>query len=362
MSAVPLLPDAAGGAGLLLAAVYGTSGVAKLREPASTESAFHELRLPRWLITARAPMLLGPAEIALAAALVLLPWPWYWVPAVAALLLAIVYTVLIVRALGFDVPVTCGCFGKLGQGAVTRLTVVRNLVLVALGVVTVVDAATEGSVIRRLVDGPGVWAWAAVLVAAVALTWLIGGSAQPAAAQGAPAGSAGRPQDGGHGEEDESMELEYLRQPIPYLAVKGDDGPILLRDLAREKAQLVLWVSLGCGSCQDALGRAERFAEEFPQVGVLVVTTTPTAADDPLRPDGVTVAYDENQQLRTMFELHATPSALLMGADGLMAGGPVAGGPASLEFIEEVAEQLRETATAADGDGDGDGELLGDEA
>ena len=31
----------------------------------------------------------------------------------------------------------------------------------------------------------------------------------------------------------------------------------------------------------------------------------------------------------------------LLGADGLLAGGPVAGGPASLEFIEEVTEQLR---------------------
>ena len=142
MSDVSLLPAAAAGAGLLLAAVYGTSGVAKVREPASTSSAFHELRLPRWLHRVGAPRLLGPAEIALAVALLLLPAPWYWLPAVATLVLGIVYTVLIVRALGFDVPVTCGCFGALGQGAVTRSTVVRNLVLVALGAVTVADAAT----------------------------------------------------------------------------------------------------------------------------------------------------------------------------------------------------------------------------
>ena len=136
-------------------------------------------------------------------------------------------------------------------------------------------------------------------------------------------------------------ELDYQRLPIPFVQVKGDDGPIRLRELAAQQAQLVLWVSLGCGSCQDALQRAERFAAEFDQVGVLVVTTTPTAVDDPLRPRGATVAYDEDQQLRTMLELRSTPSAVLLGADGLLAGGPVAGGAASLEFIEEVTEQLR---------------------
>ncbi len=375
MSDVSLLPDAAAGAGLLLAAVYGVSGVAKLREPDSTVSAFHQLRLPAWLHTLKAPALLGPAEIALAVALLVLPAPWYWVPAVAALLLGIVYTVLIVRALGFDVPVTCGCFGKLGQGDVTRTTVVRNLVLVALSAVTVLDAARGGSVVQRLASGPDLWWWLLVLVAAIALTWLISGGARSAsagvaagssapagasasasggwAAPGAPAPAAAVAQDQAQmdqpTQEDQQLddeELDYLRQPIPFMALQGDDGPVHLRELARQKAWLVLYVSIGCGSCRDALDRGEEFAEEFEHVGVLVVTTTPTATDHPDRPAGATVAYDENQQLRTMFELRSTPSALLVGADGLMAGGPVDGGPATLEFIEDVAEQLREAATA----------------
>ncbi|WP_404371070.1 MauE/DoxX family redox-associated membrane protein [Kytococcus sedentarius] len=341
MSDVSLLPAAAAGAGLLLAAVYGTSGVAKVRDPASTSSAFHELRLPRWLHRVGAPRLLGPAEIALAVALLLLPAPWYWLPAVATLVLGIVYTVLIVRALGFDVPVTCGCFGALGQGAVTRSTVVRNLVLVALGAATVADAATGGSIIGRLLDGPELWWWALVLAAAVAMTWLItGGTGAAGDERGASAHPIGAdgvgPAAGGN-----EAELDYQRLPIPFVQVTGDDGPIRLRELAAQQAQLVLWVSLGCGSCQDALQRAERFAAEFDQVGVLVVTTTPTAVDDPLRPRGATVAYDEDQQLRTMLELRSTPSAVLLGADGLLAGGPVAGGAASLEFIEEVTAQLR---------------------
>ena len=131
------------------------------------------------------------------------------------------------------------------------------------------------------------------------------------------------------------------------MQVTGDDGPLRLREISQGKAWLVLWVSLGCGSCMEALARAEEFAREFEHVGVLVVTTTPSAPDDPLRPSGVTVAYDEGQQMRLMFALQATPSALLLGADGLMAGGPVAGGVAVTTFIEDVATELREAAGRA---------------
>lgn len=350
MSDVSLLPDAAAGAGLLLAAVYGTSGLTKLRDVESTKSAFHQLRLPRWMVRMQGPRLLGPGEIVLALALLLLPSPWYGVAAVATLLLGLLYTVLVVRALGFDVPVTCGCFGKLGQGTITRATVVRNLVLVALGLVTVVDAFRGGSIVGRLLDGPSLWWWIPVLAAGVALTWLIGGGAEGATTAEARPAAAGGPRDADAVvTTDEVEELDYVRTPIPFVQVTGDDGPLRLREISQGKAWLVLWVSLGCGSCMEALARAEEFAREFEHVGVLVVTTTPSAPDDPLRPSGVTVAYDEGQQMRLMFALRATPSALLLGADGLMAGGPVAGGVAVTTFIEDVATELREAAGGAQG-------------
>ncbi|WP_462417302.1 MauE/DoxX family redox-associated membrane protein [Kytococcus sp. Marseille-QA3725] len=342
MSDTSLLPDAAAGAGVLLAAMYGTSGVTKLGAPESTESAFHQLRLPAWLVRMKAPALLGPGEILLALALLLLPAPWYWLPAVAALLLGIVYTVLIVRALGFDVPVTCGCFGALGQGEVTRSTVVRNLVLVALGVVTVADAAAGGSVIGRLLTGTGLWWWLPVLAAAVALTWLIGGGSSSAR----DAGAVRDPQPGDEAvtQEAPQEELDYLRTPIPYVQVESDEGPLHLRDLARQKAWLVLYVSLGCGGCTTALERAEEFAEEFPHVGVLTVTTTPSAPDHPARPEHGVVAYDEDQRLRQTMQLWSTPTAFVMGADGLLAGGPVAGGSLCVRFMDEISEELRTAA------------------
>lgn len=340
MSDASLLPDAAAGAGLLLAAVYGVSGVAKVGDVQSTASAFRELRLPRWTVAAHGPRLLGPAEIALAGCLLLLPSPWYWLPATASLLLGVLYTLLIVRALGFDVPVTCGCFGRLGQGAVTRATVVRNLVLSALGAVTVADAATGGSVVGRLLSGPDLWWWALVLGAAVLVAWLVGGGAPGQGAAAAPA--AAHP---GSGAQDEL--LDYIRQPIPFVRITGDDGPLHLREMAQEKAWLVLWVSLGCTSCTTAMARAEQFARDVPHLGVLVVTTAPSAVDDPMRPQGVTMAFDHEGQLRTMLDLRTTPSAVLLGRDGQLAGGPVAGTEVPA-FIDAVEAELREAQQAAD--------------
>ncbi|SNC61096.1 Methylamine utilisation protein MauE [Kytococcus aerolatus] len=324
------LPTAAAGAALLLALVYGTSGVAKVLDGESTRSAFRELRLPRWLSESFAPRLLGPAEILLAVLLLVLPHPWFWLPAVAALGLGIVYTVLIVRALGFDVPVTCGCFGRLGQGTVTRTTVVRNLLLVVLGAVAVADAATGGSVLARLGD-TGTWWWLLVVLAAVALTRLIGSGEDESAPEGGGAASREVP--------DEELE-DYLRLPVPFAEVTGADGPVQVRDLAAGRAWLMLWVSLGCGSCVPAIERAGRFAREHPEIGVMLVATTPTAQDDERIPEGCELAWDEHGQFRTMFQVHRSPSAVLLGADQLLAGGPVAGAPTAVSFIDDIEAEL----------------------
>ena len=41
-----------------------------------------------------------------------------------------------------------------------------------------------------------------------------------------------------------------------------------------------------------------------------------------------------------LLEVHGTPSVVLLGVDGLIAGGPVVGEDAVREFVGEVIEQL----------------------
>lgn len=63
---------------LVAALLLVVSGVAKVRHPEETRSAFGELRLPRALTRSPAPVLLPWAEIVLAVAIVVTPPPSRW--------------------------------------------------------------------------------------------------------------------------------------------------------------------------------------------------------------------------------------------------------------------------------------------
>ncbi|MGA8248550.1 MAG: MauE/DoxX family redox-associated membrane protein, partial [Nocardioides sp.] len=143
---------------LLLIATLAVSAVAKLRDPRDTASVFLQLRLPRVLLRLRAPRLLPYGELALAAFLLLAPDRWYVVATTATLLLFLVYLLVILRALRLPYPVSCSCFGRLGLGEVTRWTLARNALLLALALVTWADSWRGDGVAQRLGD-VGTWAW-----------------------------------------------------------------------------------------------------------------------------------------------------------------------------------------------------------
>ena len=114
---------------LTLAAVLLVSGVAKLRDPRATRDAFDALRVPAFVPADTTARALPWAEIVLAVALLALPAPWSVVGALAVLLVMLAYTAVIARALTFDEPVTCSCFGSIGRHDVDRLTLGRNVLL-----------------------------------------------------------------------------------------------------------------------------------------------------------------------------------------------------------------------------------------
>ena len=201
---------------LVIAAVLALSALAKVRSPQPARDAFVSLRLPRWLARSAAPVLLPWGELLLALAVLVLPGVSGTVATVAALLLMLVYLVLIVRALGFDEKVTCGCFGELGLGDVTGRTAVRNALLVVAGALTVWASLVDdrAPLWRWVQAGAEGWAWGAMVLLVGALVWLIvGGGAQTTALAEAPAAS-----------EEDVEDLDYLRAPTPFAMVPRADG------------------------------------------------------------------------------------------------------------------------------------------
>ncbi|WP_165807068.1 TlpA family protein disulfide reductase [Nocardioides currus] len=313
-----------------LAAVLALSGASKLRAREETEDAFASLRVPAWM-----PRRLGAAalpwlEIALAAGLVASPSRILVVVAIAAAVLMATYTLLVARALTFDEPVTCACFGRLGGHRVDRLTLVRNVLLTGLGAWAVEVAAGGGSVpgAAGALDRPG---WAAV------------GAAVVVALVAALVAAGGRPVEGAYGD----AELDYQRTPIPFARLDFPDGTSQsLRDLASTGARLLVFLSSGCGSCIRVSEHVDDWSARLaPAVDLVTVYTSGTT--EFLHHDPDLVALDPDATVRAVFNIPSAPAAVLLGADGLLAGGPLGGRNDITQLVEDVLAELESAPDAA---------------
>lgn len=316
---------------VVLAVLLLISGVAKLRDRDATADAFEALRLPSWLAGAGAPLLLPVAELVLAALLVL-GRGWLLTAATAAVLvLMLAYTVVIARALGFDEPVRCGCFGALGSGDVTRATLVRNALLVALAALSV-----AGAVWGVVTWGQPATSWGWVLVAllsAAAVALSLGGGAAPASAgsmewiQGA------------------SLIDESNGQTVRVRELAGAHGGVaLLFVLPGEKAQLLVAVDCLCSPARMAMDSVVGWQEKLPMLDVRLVLPF-RMQPGRLTPEQERLALYDHGGLATR-SLGATGqvAAVLLGADGMLAGGPVHGIEEVRGFVDDIADEIAASA------------------
>jgi hypothetical protein len=313
---------------LMVALALGAGGAAKLGSRPDLARAFDDLGVPAALATPGVMTALPWVELALAACLLLVPAPVSVVVALVAVVLTGSYLVLVARVVGDARDVSCDCFGGFSSGRVGWLTVSRNLVLVAASVLYLGDALGGHSFVQRLLDldreGVG---W---LVGALALALLVG-----LVLWRSPGGAA------------LPVEGEHQRRGIPFLDVELSDGTVVtLPALASRRAQLVVSLSTTCSRCARVSDVIADWPALVPEIDVRVLTATPP--DEPVPrewPEGV--LHDPGDRVATVIGL-ARPSAVLLGADALIAGGPVHGPTSVLEFFAEVRERLEEARQSAD--------------
>jgi hypothetical protein len=313
---------------LLLAAVLLVSGVAKVADRQATEDAFTALRVPV-VPPALGARVLPYAEIALAVLLIVLPAPLLAAAAALALLLFLTYWLLIARALTFDPRPTCACFGRLGGHRMTPATLVRNTILVALAVVALVSAVRGGDVLEGMAGLSSTdLAWLAVLVVAMVLTGLV--ARTDGAAPGLPEG----PDD------------EYLRLPIPYGVVEDADGRRhTLLELAATRARLLVMLSPGCGPCGRIAARIGEWSRALDGVvAVHPVYDVPVRGLPELDHSRESTLHQPDSNVSRVLGSASTPCAVLLGADGLLAGGPVGGEIPITELVEELLAEIRAPA------------------
>jgi len=300
------------------------SGVAKVGRPTATREAFMAMGVPQALRSETLVTSLPSVEIALG---VLLLATWSWPLAVvgaATTALFAAYWVLVLRVLRRGEEVDCGCFGALGDDLVSATTLARNSLLVVLAVLTTAFGAAGSGVVPAVRDfGTTDWWWLVLSVAVAATAVLVVGLRrhEPAVA-------------------DDDL-LDYERAPIPFALLEDESGTrVTLTQLAAERPHLLLFLSSHCWACESIAENVPAWMSQLGPVQVSTVFTEPLQrVPDKMRRDGVPLWFDVEQGATDPFA-QGRPSAVLLGADGALAGGPVTGANAVVTFVEEIVAEL----------------------
>lgn len=328
---------------LTLAVVLVASAVTKLRTPDDL-AGWNDLGVPRafqreWLLR------LHPwGEIVLGIAVALLGGILGLLAGLVAVALMAAYTWFIVRAVRAGADTSCACFGT--KKRITRVTVIRNVWLTALAVAVAATSWTTPLLGGPLRAGIPAYGWLIGLAVAAVTTALI---LWPEGQEDAAAQVTTTPAVATSG--DDGEELDYLRTRTPAVPVTLADGTTQnLRSLAAVKPILLLAVSPTCGSCTSVIARVGEYRELLPEVDVRFLLRSTPESSTLIERDEPQSLHDPDDYVSGSIQEWPTPTALLLGMDGMLAGGPVIGADEIDAFIDDVYESLhgeRPTRAAA---------------
>lgn len=340
----------------ILAITLAVSGYAKLRDPRSVEEGilnlgllpiapikFTQIVLPAGELLLALGLLAAPAYLAEGTPEILRIGT-FGATAMLTWLLMAFYVFVIARALKTGRTEGCNCFGR-DSVPVTRYTLYRNIALLTAATGSLYASYTGGtSLIHELLRASaGDYVWLASALILAVLLW--------AFARSEAAGTT-------RSEEDAPMaaqfsinangEEEYVRLPIPHssLYLSTDQKRFTtLRDMARAQARVLLFLSPTCSGCTRVAKNLPAWQEKLPMLGIHPVYASMEKLKQAVTLDRLpaevsheTVLIDPQHAAHHNFG-GSVPLAVVLGSDGLLAGGPVTGS----EEVNDLMDQLLET-------------------
>lgn len=313
---------------LILAAVFAVAAVTKLADLRGAAQAAQSFGAPRraaWPVA----LLVAMAELGIAAGLV--PAVSARPAATVAAALVAVFTVAIAVALLRGRAPDCHCFGQLHSAPAGPATLARNAALAALAVLVASRPAADPTLLELGAAGVAIVVVAQALLSFTLLRRygralrqieeLEAGTRRVAPAVGTPAPDF----------------------KLPSL----DDGDVTLAGLLRRAQPLLLvFADPGCGPCHALMPNVADWQRSLAdRLTVAVVTRGDREENLAVAEEhGLgNVLVQEDREVHQLYGILATPSAVLVGADGRIEHAVAAGA----EAIERVVEVLAPAETQA---------------
>ena len=314
---------------LTLAGVLIFSAVTKFRA-ADDLAGWAEIGVPAALRKEWLRRLHPWSELALGIAIAVLGGILAVLAALVSVALMSAYTWLVTRAVLQKDDASCACFGA--RKRVTKITVIRNAWLTALAVATAAISWTTpviGGPLRQAVaEGGWVLGLGVVAVTTALILWPDGGQEAPPATPRAAAAEA-------------DDELDYIRTRTPAVPVTLADGGLEnLRTLAARKPLLLLSVSTTCAPCMPIIEKIAVWRDLLPEVDVRFLLAGAPKDSSLIETADPQSLHDPDGYVRQSLDMPSTPTAVLLGSDGLLAGGPVVGTDDVQSFIDDIYESL----------------------
>ncbi|HMR50381.1 MAG TPA: MauE/DoxX family redox-associated membrane protein [Arachnia sp.] len=347
MNALIVLP-------LALAVIFAASGGAKIRDAGHVRDAMRSFRLPfadsaAGRLVAR---LLGPAELLLAVGLIVAPAPLALVLALVATGVLAVYLWLVAAALRRGDDFECGCFGAGSRSRISRALLGRNIALVLLAAASAGYLAVTGSVFAGFRGDDG--AWLAVVGVAFAVAFVRGREHRDetraaAAAHGAathiPAAHAPTAHDAAARDEAPPAEVRpgwSPMEPSRVEVVTAEGEVTTLHGLSSRRRQFVVFVRLGCRSCDGLLAHADELAELLgDQAELRFATSTARSVFEEEHPDQAGRAVYAVAAARHVLGVIHSPTAVLLDYNGGIDARRAAGAAQIESFARDIGAPSR---------------------
>ena len=331
---------------LVLAAMFVIAAIGKLADHAGSRDALRDLGVPARLAT---PLATGLPLAELAVAVTLIPAATAWWGGLGALALLLCFLAAIAVNLRQGRTPPCHCFGRLHSAPAGPSTLVRTAVLTVLAGVLV--AAGRAHV------GPSAVGWTDFLSRGDALALVLGLTMVAGLIAGAALFLQVIAQNGRLMLRIEALESRLgspatdgipgraglaIGAPAPSFTLDDLDGrPVSLDQLrAAGKPVVLVFSDPDCGPCRALLPDLLSWQSEHAAEMTLAVVSRGTAEAhrDSWNGNGPRhVLLQHDREVAQVYRAHATPTAVVVGADGTIGSPPAPGAGAIRALVARTA-------------------------